>query len=283
MIELAQGVYVERGYAGGNCGLVATDRGPILIDTPMLPSDGQAWLAQLSGLGMGRVFAVVNTDYHPEHMLGNHLFMPARVYGHEEVDRSLARYDEASLAEATAGMAGSNAALAGTLAGIQLIRPEVSVSDRVTLHINGLQVQVLYLEGHTPASLGVYLPEQRILFAGDNVTNNEHPVAQHANSLAWLETLQRIKEMEIDILVPGTGEPGGKEMIDPLYQYLAEMRRRILELFTQGASRRECVEKVGMLDYFPVPKGQEGEVKLRRRHSIERLYTEIRIALRRHH
>ncbi len=153
----------------------------------------------------------------------------------------------------------------------------------MTLHLDKLEVQILYLEGHTPASLGVYLPGARILFSGDNVTNGEHPAAQHANSLAWLETLQRIKEMDIDVIVPGTGEPGGKELIDPLYQYLAEMRRRILELFMQGASRRECVEKVGMLDHFPIPRGQESEVKLRRRHSIERVYTEIRVALRKHH
>jgi cyclase len=283
MNELAEGVFVEREFAGGNCGLVVTGRGSLLIDTPLLPSEGQQWLAQLQSIGMGRIFGIVNTDYHPEHMLGNHLFMPARVYGHEETEKPLARHDETSLAEVTASLAANNPALATALANIRMVRPEISVSDRVTLHINSLQVQILYLEGHTPASLGVYLPEHRVLFAGDNVTNNEHPVAQHANSLAWLETLQRIKEMDVDLIVPGTGEPGGKEMIDPLYQYLAEMRRRILELFMQGASRRECVEKVGMLDYFPIPKGQESEVKLRRRHSIERLYTEIRIALRRHH
>ncbi|MFO7695967.1 MAG: MBL fold metallo-hydrolase [Anaerolineae bacterium] len=283
MIQLAEGVYVETGFAGGNCGLIVSDRGPVLVDTPMFPSDGQQWQSQIAAMGQGRAHAIVNTDFHPEHMLGNHLFMPARVYGHEESDKPLARFDESTLADLAGDLAANNPSLASSLASIRPVRPEISVSDRVTLHMDELEVQILYLEGHTPASLGVYFPKARILFAGDNVTNSEHPVAQHANSLAWLETLQRIKELDIDVIVPGTGEPGGKELIDPLYQYLAEMRRRILELFMQGASRRECVEKVGMLDFFSIPRGQESEVKLRRRHSIERVYTEIRVALRKRH
>ncbi|NLX43095.1 MAG: MBL fold metallo-hydrolase [Chloroflexi bacterium] len=283
MIELADGVYVETGYTGGNCGLIRSARGPVLIDTPLLPADGQHWLGQIESVGGGHPYAIVNTDYHPEHLLGNHLFMPARVFGHEESDKPLARYEESAAGDLPSDMVSKNPSLAGTLASIQPVRPEISVSDTVTLHLGNVEVQIIHLEGHTPASLGVYLPEHRILFAGDNVTNHEHPVAQHANSLMWLETLQRIREMDVDVIVPGTGAPGGKEMVEPLYLYLAEMRRRILELFLEGASRRECVEKVAMLDYFPVPKGQEAEVKLRRRHSIERLYTEIRVALRKRH
>lgn len=280
MIQLAEGVYVETEYAGGNCGLIASDRGPVLVDTPMFPSDGQRWQSQISSLGLSRAYAIVNTDYHPEHLLGNHLFMPARVFGHEESEKPLARYDESTLADLAGDLASNNPSLVNSLASIRPVHPDISVSDRITLHLGSAEIQIIHLEGHTPASLGVYLPKQKVLFAGDNITNNEHPVAQHANSLAWLETLQRIKEMDVDVIVPGTGAPGGKELIDPLYQYLAEMRRRILELFMEGASRRECVEKVGMLDAFPIAKGEEGEVKLRRRHSVERIYTEIRVALR---
>ena len=283
MIELADGVFVETRFSGGNCGAIVTDRGAVLVDTPMFPSEGAEWQAQLSAMAIPRIHAIVNTDYHPEHMLGNQVFMPTTVFGHEESDKPLSRYDDATLAELAGEWASNNPALASSLAAIRPVRPEVSISDRLSLHLGQAEIQILHLEGHTPASLGVYIPERRILFAGDNITNNEHPVAQHANSLAWLETLLRIKEMDVDVIVPGSGAPGGKEMIDPLYQYLAEMRRRILELFAQGASRRECVEKVGMLDAFPVAKGQESEIKLRRRHSIERLYTEIRVAMRKRH
>ncbi len=283
MNEIAEGVYVASEFAGGNCGLILTGRGPVLVDTPMLPHQGRQWQAELQAMGLGQPYAIINTDYHLEHYMGNAAFVPVRVIGHEESEKPLSRYDEVALEKVAERYRGQNPALANEIMGLRFERPQVSVGDRLTLHLGSREVQVLYLEGHTPASLGVYLPKERILFAGDNITNGEHPAAYQANSLAWLETLKTIREMDIELIVPGVGEPCTKEVIDPLYEYLAEMRRRILELFKQGASRRECVEKVGMLEYFVVPKGQESEVKLRRRQSIERVYTEIRVALRRRH
>jgi cyclase len=281
MNEIAEGVFVEQSADGTNSGLILTRRGPLIVDTPMLPTQARRWQAEMHAMGLDQPYAIINTDYHLEHYMGNASFMPVRVIGHEESEKPLSRYDETVLEKVAERYRGPDPALASEIMSLRFVRPQVSVGDRLTLHLGSRDVEVLYLEGHTPASLGVYLPRERVLFAGDNITNNEHPTAMQANSLAWLETLKRIKEMDIDLIVPGVGEPCDKEVIDPLYEYLAEMRRRILELFKQGASRRECVEKVGMLEYFPVPKGQENEIKLRRRHSVERLYTEIRIALRR--
>jgi len=126
----------------------------------------------------------------------------------------------------------------------------------------------------------VYLPEERILFAGDNVVNQEHPAMYDANTEAWLRTLRRILSMDVEVLVPGEGAPCGKEAINPLITYITEMRRRTEECFASGASRRDCVEKVGMLDFFPVPDGEAARIRERRRHSVERVYTEIRLAQR---
>ncbi len=283
MKEIANGVYLADDLVGGNCGLILTGRGPVLVDTPLLPTQARQWQAEMQAMGLVSPYAIVNTDYHLEHYMGNVAFMPARIIGHEESEKPLSRYDEATLEKLAERYRNQDPALATEIVGLRLPNPQISVGDRLTLHLGSREVQVLYLEGHTPASLGVYLPRERVLFAGDNVTNHEHPTAYQANTLAWLETLKAIKEMDIEWIVPGTGAPCGKEVLDPLYEYLAEMRRRILELFGQGASRRECVEKVGMLEFFPVPKGQENEIKLRYRQSIERIYTEIRIALRRRH
>ena len=99
-------------------------------------------------------------------------------------------------------------------------------------------------------------------------------------SLEWQNTLRQIKAMDIDLIIPGVGEPCDKQVIDPMIEYIGEMRRRILDLFQNGASRRECVDKVGMLDWFPVPEEHAAAIKKRRRENVERVYTEIRTALR---
>lgn len=278
--ELAHGVYVETGYEGGNVGLILTRRGALLVDTPMLPPDGRRWLLAMRGLGVESVYGIVNTDYHPEHFLGNALFMPAVTFGHELAARPIARYETSTLEQVSSLYREEDPALADEIARIEIHSPELRVDDRLTLHLGGRRVEVMYLNGHTPASLGVYLPEERVLFAGDNIVNNEHPAMYQANSLAWLDTLERIREMDVETIVPGTGQPCGVEVIGPLADYIVEMRRRVEELFERGASRRECVEKVGMLEYFPVPEAQAVRVRQRRRESVERVYTEIRLAHR---
>jgi len=279
--ELAPGVYVETGYEGGNVGAILTERGAVLVDTPMLPPDARAWRSMVASLGGGTIYSVVNTDYHPEHFLGNAAFMPTRVWGHEAATRQIAKYRTSVLDQLAASLRKEHPALAEEVAQLDIYPPEITVGDRATLHLGKRTLQVLHLPGHTPASLGVYLPEERILFAGDNIVNNEHPTMVQANTLTWIDTLRRIQRMDVDLLVPGAGEPCGKDVIEPLIAYITEMRRRVAELFEAGASRREAVDKVGMLDFFPVPESQAARIKRRRRENVERVYTEIRTNQRR--
>ena len=207
--------------------------------------------------------------------------MPARVWGHEAAARQIAKYKTSILDQVASAFRKERPALAEEIAQIDIYPPELTVGDRATLHLGNRKVQVLYLPGHTPASLGVYLPAERILFAGDNIVNNEPPTMVHANTLAWIDTLRRIQRMEVDLLVPGAGEPCGKDVIEPLIDYITEMRRRVAELFKAGASRREVVEKIGLLEYYPMPENQAARIKRRRRENVERVYTEVRSAQRR--
>ena len=261
-------------------GLIRTERGGLLIDTPMLPPDARQWQLQLIQMGVDHIYGIVNTDYHPEHFLGNAVFMPTRTFGNDLSAKPVAKYQTSTLEHLASAYRDNDPMLASEILHTPIYSPELSVSDRVTLHLGDRHIDLLYLEGHTPASLGIYLPEERILFAGDNIANNEHPTLYQASVLAWLRTLRRIENMDLDLIVPGVGETCGKETIDPIYRYIAEMWRRVLRLFLKGASRRECVDKVGMLDFFDYPEDQQSLIKRRRRESVERVYTEIRVALR---
>jgi cyclase len=279
--ELTHGVFVETDYAGGNVGLILSERGALLVDTPMLPRDARDWQSNLRSMGVGSLWGIVNTDPHPEHFLGNACFWPVRILGHELTVKQVAKYKASALEELAELYRERDAELADELAELDVHGPELCVEDRLTLHLGDRHVQVLHLNGHTPASLGVYLPEERILFAGDNVVNHGYPVMFQANSAAWLETLNAIRAMDIELIVPGSGEPCGKEAIESLVAYIAELRARVLELFRAGASRRECVEKAVLVERFPVPEEQAALVKRRKRENVERVYAEIRTSERR--
>ncbi|MFH1086481.1 MAG: MBL fold metallo-hydrolase [Chloroflexota bacterium] len=274
--ELAEGVYLEDGYRGGNVGAIMTARGAVLVDAPMLPPEARTWRATLKELGIQRLYGVIATDYHPEHLIGSAAFMPTRLFGHEYSAKPIAKYRTTGLEQLATTYRESNPALADEIVRIEIHEPEIMVGDRLTLYLGERTLEVLHLEGHTPASLGVYLPRERILFAGDNVTCGDHPTMYQCNSLAWLETLVRIQELEVDVIVPGIGPVCGKEVVEPLYDYINELRQRIEEMYDRGASRRECVEKIDMLSWFPVPDESLARVKRRCRENVEQVYTEIR-------
>jgi len=278
--ELAPGVFLSRDYWHGNVSFITSERGALLIDMPVRPWEAKDWRHVLRENGVVTFFGLVNTDYHPEHMFGNEAVMPVRTFGHDAALKPIDKYKTSGLDRLVDDLAEDDPTLATGLADIEIFEPEVGVDDRVTLHLGDRQAQVIHMPGHTPASLVVYLPEERILFAGDTVWNREHPAMYDADTLAWIDTLRRMQGMDVDLLVPGEGEPCGKDVLAPLIDYIVEMRERTAECFATGASRRDCVEKVGMLDYFPVAESDTVRIKERRRHSVERVYTEIRLAQR---
>lgn len=276
--ELAQGVYVETGFEGGNVGVVLNGEEAFLVDTPMLPPQARQWQWTLRQLGVTRIAGIVNTDYHPEHILGNTFYMPTKIWGHELSLRQIGKYKPAGLEQLANLYREQDPELADEITNLTLHTPELCVQDHATLYLGERTLRILHLDGHTPVSLGVYLPEERILFAGDNIVYHEHPIMAQANSQAWLESLNTLQELEIEIVVPGLGEPCTKEAIAPLARYIGEIRRRVSELFEAGASRRECVEKVSMIEFYPTPEEQAARIKRRRRENVERVYTEIRTA-----
>ncbi len=74
-------------------------------------------------------------------------------------------------------------------------------------------VEAVEAPGHTPGSM-VYIleaPGGRLLAAGDTVYGwsylERSPFLYHVDSVAWLSTLERLRGLDVDALVPGHGEP----------------------------------------------------------------------------
>ena len=83
---------------------------------------------------------------------------------------------------------------------------------------------------HTFGDVMVYLPEQRILFAGDVAFYYVTPAGHNAQITRWIDAIDRIDRMDVDLIVPGHGPIGTK----------AELKdtRAYLELITEGARKR---------------------------------------------
>jgi glyoxylase-like metal-dependent hydrolase (beta-lactamase superfamily II) len=139
-------------------------------------------------------------------------------------------------------------------------------------------LRLIYVGGHTPASIIVHLPGDGVLFAGDIVVNGVHPVMDEASSKEWLGALTYIRRpwVKADIIVPGEGEICDKEATKKLSRYIRRLRARMRGTYLTGQSRAQAVSSVAeMMGFFP--GADEGEdTKQRLKTNAERVYEEMR-------
>jgi Zn-dependent hydrolases, including glyoxylases len=85
--------------------------------------------------------------------------------------------------------------------------PTITFNDRMSIWLGKLQVDIIHAgRGHTKGDTIVWLPEERTLFSGDLVEYGATPYCGDAHYKDWPETLQKLRDLKAEALVPGRGE-----------------------------------------------------------------------------
>jgi cyclase len=277
MQQIGQDIYAETGYRGGNVCFVVTGEGVIMIDTPLSPLEARRWRDEIAGVTDQEVIYVINTDYHPECVVGNHVF-GAPVIAHELVWRKMKSYGD-SFRRHVASAFESEPEVAAELERLRIVTPQITFTANMDLYKGDKVLKLIHIGAHTPASIIVHIPEESVLFAGDVVVNGAHPFMEEANSKEWLNALTHIRRpwVKAEIIVPGEGEICGKEATKKLSKYIRRLRARMRGAYSTGHSRTEAVASVAeMIDFFPVADEEWGEAKQRLKANAERVYGEMR-------
>jgi len=277
MQQIGQGIYAETGYRGGNVGFVITSEGVILINTPMMPLDARQWQDKIAGVTDQEVIYIINTDYLPECIVGNYLF-EAPVIAHESAWRKVKSYGD-SFRQHLVDDLKDEPEMAAELKNFRIVTPQITLTDKMTLHEGDKVLELIYVGGHTPASIVVYIPEEGVLFAGDVVVNGVHPLMSEANSKEWLDALTYVRRpwVKSEIIVPGEGEICDREATKKLSNYIRRLRAKVRALYSTGHSRAEIVASVAnLVDFFSVTGEEGGEAMQRLKANVERVYEEMK-------
>lgn len=210
-----------------NAGVIIGERGVLVVDTLMSAQEGQHLLAAIRTITDKPIRYVVNTHTHLDHVLGNGVFadLGATVIAHEADRSALASQGDALLRRA-AGYGLTPEELAGT----RVVVPDLAFGQRLTIDLGGEEVQLIHgSPSHTPGSLVVYLPGQKLLFSGDILFSDFHPNLSEGDLTGWCRTLDTLLAMEIQRIVPGHGPLSTKDDLREMKRYLvlfdAEARR----------------------------------------------------------
>jgi glyoxylase-like metal-dependent hydrolase (beta-lactamase superfamily II) len=184
-------------YARVTAGLIVTASGSILIDTMPFPSESRAVAAFGRRIAPPGVRYVVLTHYHADHAYGAYLLPEAEMVTHATCRDLLAEVGAPALDEVRTEVA--------ELAEVRLRAPDVTFSGaEMGLQLGGRFVRLVHAPGHTRDLTMVYVEDQRVLFASDNVMAVPSIVDGDIDVLR--ASLKLILEFSVESMVQGHGE-----------------------------------------------------------------------------
>jgi cyclase len=223
--DLGDGIFayaqLDGSWGLNNTGFLVGSDGVTVIDTCFTERRTRLFLDAMRRVTALPLRTLVNTHHHGDHTHGNYLLLPAAtIIGHE-----LCRQ------EVIAAGHGAAALFPGVDWGkIEIAPPFVTLEERLNLHVGDLKVELIYVgPAHTTNDIIVWIPQRKVLFAGDIIFNRGTPFALMGSVAGWLEALETLRALGPETIVPGHGPLCGPEVVDEVGDYLR---------FVQEAARK---------------------------------------------
>lgn len=244
MEQIVSGIYVETGNLGSNNSIIVADGDAILIDAPHKPTDAVRWREIVAS--HGEVRYLIHTDHHIDHTLGNR-WLPGMIVSHEVTRQRMAEeYPEwPYIMELLTVVDPESLEL---MSDFSLRLPEITFSERLWLHVGDIKIELIHLPGHTANSLIAYLPEQGVIFAGDNVCEAGLPAFHDAHIGDWFRAMDYIESLDFETLIPGHGEAASRQTVSNFRGQTSELVGQVEDAIRDGKIREEAAGQIGFED-----------------------------------
>ena len=244
--RLSEHAYAFTAEGDPNTGIVVGDDAVMVIDAQATPAMAQTVIEYIRTVTDKPIRYVVLSHYHAVRVLGasgygaEHIICSEATReliverGQQDYKSELQRFPR--LFEA-----------AETIPG--LTWPTLTFGDRLSLWLGKLQIEIIHAgRGHTKGDTIVWLPEERTLFSGDLVEYGATPYCGDAHYKDWPETLQKLRDLKPEALVPGrgdalVGEQAVEEGIAGTQQFLSELYKAVSQNAQGGESLKEAYDR----------------------------------------
>ena len=201
-----------------------------IIATDPINADAATWLKQQLRERFGvPVKYLVYSHEHADHISGGEVFADtATVVAHENTKAHIA---------------------AG---GVATAMPQITFADHMTLELGGKTVELTYLgRNHSDSMIVMGFPAARAMFVVDIVGVDRMPYRDlpGAHLEGWIAALNRLSEMDFDILAPGHGSMGIRADVAAHRRYFEDLRDTVRRELAAGKSLDE-IKAAATLDGY---------------------------------
>lgn len=278
--KIADGVFYATSagtmQVGANSPVFVNDTEALIIDSETSPAAGRALVQDLKAITDKPVKYVIDSHYHYDHLFGNQVFGPdVQIIGHantverlkvntleqytfltslrpipqriESLRQRIAEEKDPEQKAAMERQIRNSLAYQEQVKEVKQTPPNVTFENTMTLYRGGRELRLMYLgRGHTDTDVVTYLPKERIVATGDLM---ESVLSYMGDSYPeeWIATLERLKALDFDTVLPGHGVPfKGKERITAFQDYLRDLLAQTAALKRQGLSAEDAAAKIDL-------------------------------------
>jgi cyclase len=232
--------FTEIYFAGCNPSFIETSDGYVMIDSPQQPIDALRWRERMEEKAPIRY--LINTEPHGDHISGNAYFPHVTV--EEKRERMKVTDPDSVWLVGHPDFPPSNP-------------PTVTYTDELTLHVGNHTFEIIHHPGHTAPQTSIYVPEEGVVFTGDNIFHKCRTWLQECDPWEWLDALDKIGALDADVIIPGHGDPCGKAYLKEQAQIVENWVGLVERYVDRGVSPDDILkEPIDVIKQDPYPLGQ---------------------------
>jgi cyclase len=249
-------------WGWSNAGLIADGGESMLVDTLFdlkLTGEMLDGMRRAEPSAAARITALVNTHSNGDHTFGNQLVSGAEIIASKACAEEMINEGGAKrLADMKRNAQPTSAAgkfLAEIFApfdfeGIDVPMPTLTFEGELTRRVGSKTVRLIQVgPAHTGGDVLVYVPADRVLFTGDMLFINGHPIIWAGPVGNWIKACQLMLDLDVDTIVPGHGPVTDKRGAAAVKAYLEYIEREARRRYDAGMPAADAARDISLADY----------------------------------
>lgn len=246
--KLTENIYMLKG-AGGNIGVLTGNEGILMIDD-QFPQLGAKIKDAIASLDKGAIRFTINTHIHGDHTGSNEFFKQqgSTIIAHDMVRERMQKEQVNKVMNRTTPPREKDA------------WPIVTFSDKMNLHLNGQDIELIYVApGHTDGDVIIHFKQANVFHMGDTFVTYGYPFIDTSSGGSingLIATLDKSMTLMNDqsIIIPGHGNRSTKADVKKFRDRLADIRDQVAAALKKG-KKVEDLASLGITDKYDAEWG----------------------------
>ena len=203
-VQLAENAYCLTAEGDPNTGVIIGDDGVMVIDTRATPAMAEDVIRHVRAVTEKPIRYVLLSHYHAVRVMGASAYKAQYIIASQgtlDLIKERGQQDFDSEVQRFPRLFRSVESVPG------LTWPNLVFDRALTLWMGKTEVQIKHIgKGHSKGDTIAWMPREKVLFSGDLVEEGTAPNAGDAYIKEWPETLEKLRGLGAEKLVPGRGE-----------------------------------------------------------------------------